>query len=71
VIIITSSFPITPIQEVSAAFIGNDGALPGGGTLGKGGGMCSATIYRVGIAHEGMKSGNELQTITITLVSYN
>ena len=61
ILLITFLFSLVPPpydQQAYAAFIGNDGVLPGGGTLGKGGGMCSATIYRVGLGTEDMTVDN-------------
>lgn len=59
--LISIVFPTLSQQEVSAAYIGNDGAIPAGGTAGKGGGICSATIYRIGITSEQMTPGNEFE----------
>ncbi len=62
--IMITMLPITPTQEVSAAFIGNDGALPGGGSLGEDGGMCPGTIYRIGAVTEWLSDENAFDSET-------
>ncbi|RJX41677.1 hypothetical protein D3P09_06925 [Paenibacillus pinisoli] len=66
-IVITIFFPLFeilhPIREINAAYIGNNGFIPAGGTSGKGGGICpNTTIYRIGIFTEDLKKENQFVT---------
>lgn len=61
ILLFTTIVTVQPPQEVTAAVISAEGAIPSGGSTGKDGGVCPApnnVSYRIGLTSEAMSGDN-------------